>query len=122
MQTVSDQHVLNIRRQVVERRAVYHCEYPGCVCRGYDLHDHHIYGRANKAVRYNPDNGILLCNDHHRYAEAHRDDFIFAIVGSRGQEWWIELNHQKNQIVKCNDIYRLYWKDRLENELRGIAA
>lgn len=125
MQTISDHHILELRRKVVERRAIYHCEYPGCGNFGYDLHDHHIFGRANKAVRYNPDNACLLCDGHHREAEKMGSEKFMAFLvymGARPAEWAEELTHQKNQIVKCNDIYRLYWKDRLENELRGMAA
>jgi len=117
---VSDDHNLKLLRDVVSARAGHVCEWPGCA--STDCDPHHVFGRANKAVRYDPENCAWLCNVHHREAEASPRDFNAIMVALRGNSWWVELVRAKNQVVKFNDAFRSEWKERLKNELRRAAA
>jgi len=45
-----------------------------------DLHSHHIHTRKNKSTRWDTDNGICLCADHHVhniFFSAHRTPYKF---------------------------------------------
>lgn len=117
---VSDKYVLNLLRDVVSARAGHKCEWPGC--NKTECDPHHIFSRENKSTRYSPDNCAWLCNEHHRCAEASRNEFTAMMVEIRGVDWWIDLVHAKNQVVKFNDQFRAEWKERLQNELRGVSA
>lgn len=120
MQKVSDDYNLKLLRDVVCARAGGHCEWPGCAC--VDCDPHHVFGRANKATRYLPDNCVFLCSVHHREAEASPRDFHAIMIAMRGNSWWSTLVTAKNQVVKFNDAFRKEWKERLQNELRRLAA
>jgi hypothetical protein len=108
----------------VAARANFRCEFPGCTKTECD--PHHVGGRGN-AVKYDPDTCINLCNDHHTAAPsaAHRSPvrFRFMIIGHgvRSSEWFDEVNRKRNMIVKDADA-RQEWGERLQNELRRIAA
>jgi hypothetical protein len=51
------------------------CRWPGCNVRGWNRLDaHHVMRRSYYRVRFNPDNLISLCREHHRHV--HRDKAI----------------------------------------------
>lgn len=68
-------------RWIVKERGAGRCQYNGCFNRGEEAH--HIFSRRNMSVRFDPDNGIWLCPDCHRYAHAHPENFNAVL--------WLEL-------------------------------
>jgi len=119
MQKVSDAYLLNLLREVVSIRAGGKCEFPGCnkvIC-----DPHHIFSRDNKSVRYDKENIANLCDYHHRWAEAHRDDFVTVMIGWRGEKWWDDLVIRKNIIIKFNGNFRQDWKEKLLGEKAALT-
>lgn len=116
--TTSDRHLLLLLRDVVAARAGGVCEISGEI----NCDAHHIFGRANKAVRYCPENCVWLSNSAHRWAEAHPEAFRALMVEKRGNEWWIDLVVRKNVTVKYDNYFREQWKKILQAELQKVAA
>jgi len=123
---VSDRYLLNLLRDVVSRRAGGRCEWPGCNEVACD--PHHVFSKENKSIRYDPDVCLNLCCGHHtgNTLSAHQSPeyFLHIIIYERVRDvrWMAEANRRKNVIVKFNDQFRLSWKEKLQNELRGVAA
>jgi hypothetical protein len=120
MKKTSDEICLGLFRVVVSGQAGGRCE----ICRAPEGDPHHIYSRDNKAVRYDPINGIWLCNVHHRWAEGMgTKGFIRYLVNTRlrSPDWETTLTKRKNGIVKFNDSFRSEWKELLLDHLRGAA-
>jgi 5-methylcytosine-specific restriction endonuclease McrA len=58
--------------RMVRQRDSMKCQYPGCKRRNYGMEVHHIVRwQDNAALRYNPSNGILLCNRCHAKITGH---------------------------------------------------
>ena len=124
---VSDKYLMAISRRIVGLRAGWKCEFPGCNAYAEDLNHHHWFSRDNQSVRYDPDNGIWLCSNHHTgLISAHREPMIFEAMiiyyHVRTVEWLQELTVKKNIIVKNNNSFREYWKEKLQEELGRLAA
>lgn len=102
---VSDTYLLKLWREKVSKDA---CEV--CGHAGEDCDPHHVFSREYKSVRYDPQNGVWLCNKCHRLAEQHRILFIYTMIGKRGRVWWEELTERRNKIVKFNNSFREDWK------------
>lgn len=120
MKPTSDATVWALTRIVCELHAGGRCE----ICGAHGGDPHHIYARANKAVKYDPTNIAWLCNTHHRWAEGlGTKKFIEYLIntGIRSREWEAELILRKNAIVKYNDSFRAEWKARLLDHLREVA-
>jgi len=68
---------------------------------GNSIQPHHIYGRSNFRVRWNPTNGIALCGGCHTLTNysAHKApiDFINWLKKERGEEWWLKLSEEANK-------------------------
>jgi len=69
------------------------CEYCGAT---EHLHAHHIFGRQNRKVRHDPDNGVCLCANHHKFStefSAHETptEFTIWIIKKRGINWYEKL-------------------------------
>jgi predicted restriction endonuclease len=67
------------------------------------LNSHHIFGRKNKSVRYDVDNGCCLCAGHHKFKtdfSAHETPLLFThfIIDKRGQEWYEVLRLKARSI------------------------
>lgn len=60
-------------RWIVKERGQGRCQYNGCCNRGEEAH--HIFSRRNMSVRFDPDNGILLCRHCHRFAHDYPEYF-----------------------------------------------
>lgn len=122
MDKVSDKYLNSLFRIVVGSRAGWRCEV--CDHVGDDCQAHHIYSRDNKSVRYDPINGAWLCNYHHRVAEdLGTKKFIVYLndTRTRPEGWREELISRKNQIVKANNAFREYWKEKLLGMLKEAA-
>jgi hypothetical protein len=68
------------------------------------LNSHHIFGRKNKSVRHDVDNGCCLCAGHHKFKtdfSAHETPTLFTgwIIDKRGQEWYDRLREKARSIV-----------------------
>ena len=91
----TDKELLKLWREVVLKKAGNKCEYPGCNKTEY-LNAHHIHSKSKRSVRYDPDNGIILCAGHHTLNNnsAHKDpDFKDIIIqaGVRTKEFFDKL-------------------------------
>lgn len=120
---VSDRYCLELFRIAVAERAGWKCEI--CGHTGDDLQAHHIFSRDNKSVRYDPDNGLFVCNYDHRRAERMGVKYVVTyLIASqiRSYSWSVELTTKKNTVVKCNNLYRIDWKRRLLDEIGRAAA
>ena len=89
-------------REIVKNRAGMKCEKCG---KDKNLNAHHIFGRRNKAVRWEISNGCCLCAKHHTFSStfsAHQAPTAFSewIIGVRGREWHDALMAMANRIKK----------------------
>lgn len=88
------------------------------VCGSSPAQAHHLIGRRNFRLRWEPDNGVLLCPKHHTFDtkfSAHQTPTIFS-------EWFKETYPQRDQFLK-DTVNELWNKDydeileRFNNEL-----
>jgi 5-methylcytosine-specific restriction endonuclease McrA len=81
-------------RQIAKSRAGGKCEYGGCRELGTECH--HIISRRHMATRFLPENLILLCADHHRFAHAHREDFMTVL--------WLDFGNTINKLTELSKV------------------
>jgi hypothetical protein len=84
------------------------CEYrnkfTGCLYAGYtELDPAHIFNRSNLGVRWDPEDLLALCREHHTWADLHRDMFreivkIFII----GEKQFNKIRRNSLKVVKPN--------------------
>ena len=67
----------------VKERVGWKCEYCGKNKEQTVLHSHHIFSRRHLGTRWELNNGICLCTEHHLYL-AHRDTATFML--------WLQRN------------------------------
>jgi len=101
--------------ELVKLRADYKCEYCGIE---RTLNSHHIYSRANKSVRWLPDNGICLCASHH----ALNSRFSAHLTPVEFTEWLYQVKGENFMLmlkIKANSIgkYHTFEKELLLKEL-----
>jgi len=65
-------------RDEVRRRDDYKCQWPNCQeCKPNKLQVHHIRSwQQNPYLRFNVDNGILLCKIHHKFVTGNECHFL----------------------------------------------
>jgi len=84
--------------KLVIKRGNERCEYCGST---YSLAPHHIFGRINQTVRWDLNNGICLCLEHHTGGDfsAHRspNEFKQWLIDTRGVEWYESLRKKSKQ-------------------------
>jgi hypothetical protein len=78
------------------------CEYCGIV--SYP-NAHHIFGRRNFGVRWDLDNGICLCSNHHKFdnkfsAHMTPTEFTLWLVKKRGEIWYQILKEKAMKTTK----------------------
>ena len=73
-------------RKLVYQRDKYQCQWPGCSLKN-KLNAHHIKKWSDyPGLRFNIDNGITLCRDHHnmiKNMEENYEQFFFKIIASK---------------------------------------
>lgn len=76
-----DDEQYRVFRVTVLRRDKHKCKWPGCK-RLSKLKVHHIIRWAsNRGLRYNPSNGITLCNFHHNMVTGREEQFAVFLYG-----------------------------------------
>lgn len=100
------------------------------VCRvcGHDgrLESHHIMGRIHKATRWWPENGILLCYNHHvKYGHADPEYMRDQIISVIGEHRYLALkdkamNYGKPFKMTVKDLEDM--KEWLKGELRRTES
>lgn len=75
----------------------------------YAFHAHHVYGRKNHRLRFEPRNGCALCYTCHRWAEEHVLDFAdwFREVRPADAKW-LQAENRKGILQRnINDYLKL---------------
>ena len=90
-----DKKLLTLWSQIVRKGGI--CEH--CHRSGVKLDAHHVYGRRNNSVRYDLDNGVVLCSGCHTMSSifsAHQTptEFTDWIKDYRGEEWYNTLRER----------------------------
>lgn len=74
-------------RRVVRKRDKC-CQFPGCTTKYYKLQVHHIIPWSQSILlRYQPENCILICRNHHDYIKGYENvysKFFFDILKNKG--------------------------------------
>ena len=104
---------------VVRRKANSTCEHCGIEGR---MECAHIYGRANKAVRWSMDNAVSLCHYCHRTFTGNPVDFHLWLLDYLGQGHMDILDEKRNMILKTNKILRKEISDHYRGEFRKMEA
>jgi 5-methylcytosine-specific restriction endonuclease McrA len=106
--------------KLVKLRAGYRCQVCGKTGR---LDSHHIYSRAKKSVRWNPDNGLALCVGHHIGSgfSAHKTplDFHRWLEEKKGKDWCDRLSYKSNQLSKLTPYEKQVMLDELNREINS---
>lgn len=56
----------------VRQRDGYRCQYPACGMYRRENHAHHVANKKQRPdLKYDVDNGVCLCREHHDWAHAH---------------------------------------------------
>ena len=77
-------------RKSVKERDGYQCQFPGCTCTRY-LEVHHILPWSEyPTLRYNTNNGITLCKNHHKLIKDREHQFVKMFHS-------IIINQRKNE-------------------------
>lgn len=73
------------------------CQWPGCRVRGAARLDaHHVMRRSYHRVRFNPDNLISLCREHHGYFHRNKREFR-AFIEDVAPGRWEHLLEQRER-------------------------
>lgn len=108
----------------IRHRARYRCEYCGKpftgLVQGFECA--HIYGRANKSVRWSADNAVALCSHHHRHFTENPLDFQHWLSTHLGEGHLDLLREKKNQIFKTTKAIRLEIAKHYREEFRRMES
>lgn len=91
------------------------CEYCG---NRKSLNSHHLFSRAKHSTRWDVQNGICLCVNHHIGVtfSAHKTPLSFSlwIISQKGEKWYNQLHLKSNQISKLH----VFEKELLLKEIK----
>lgn len=101
--------------EIVKKRAGYKCEVSGTT---ENLQSHHIIGRSNWRLRWEPRNGVCLSAKHHkfdRHQSAHNNPLWF--------NGWLE-KYRKEDVkwLRKHEMETKSWKQFEKEELREILS
>lgn len=101
---------------LIKLRAGRKCEVCGSI---KNLNSHHVYSRAKKSVRWNPENGVCLCVGHHigTNFSAHKTpvEFINWLLNHRAKNRMQELEIKAGQSSNLHFFEKeLLYKQLLE--------
>lgn len=82
----------------------------------------HIYGRANKSVRWDTLNALCLCHTCHRRFTENPLDFETWLRGYLGQGYLDILNEKRNQIFKTTKAIRADIAKHYRGQVRLLEA
>ena len=90
-----------------------------------DLQSHHIHTRKNKSTRWDADNGICLCEDHHNYNtffSAHQtpNKFMEWMDNFRGREFMETLWIKANRTVKRFNFEKQELLEELQTQIKEL--
>ena len=93
--------------ELVKQRAHYSCEYCHKPKGQVQIHTHHIFGRRAFNTRWDLDNGIALCSQHHSYSSAfsaHQTPTLFTewLKKKLGKTWYERLERKHHIPYKGN--------------------
>jgi len=112
-----DKRILILWAKLVKLRARGFCEKCG---KTSFVQAHHVYGRTNYNVRYDPDNGVALCPGCHKWRRdsAHNSplEFIELMITKKGQIWFNRLQKKATKDIFKQD------KDVIEEDLKKKIA
>lgn len=87
----------------IRRRDNFQCQYCGRIGKDTAYIDcAHIVGRRDKALRWDADNAITLCREHHRYFTDHPAEFRCVVRNWKGQDYLDELDRRRRMVLKVN--------------------
>lgn len=100
------------------------CEYCGATSNNTQIDAHHIYGRRNYGVRFEVDNGVVLCANHHEFStefSAHQTPLEFTewIKTKRSKDLIDTLKCKANKICRAFEIDRELIRDSLKEITNG---
>lgn len=109
--------------ELVKLKAGNKCEIQNCG--KTNIQSHHIYTRRNKAVRWEPMNGVSLCAWHHTLNSkfsAHATPVTFTewLIENKGEDYMQILRMKANQISKLHKFEKEVLLSELKREINEI--
>jgi hypothetical protein len=101
--------------EIVKKKAGYKCEVCGST---ENLQSHHIIGRGNWRLRWEPRNGACLCAKHHKFdrnQSAHNNPLWF-------NEWLQKYRKEDIEWLRKHEMETKSWKKFEKEELRKILS
>lgn len=86
--------------QLVRARAGYHCERCGATPEESQLHAHHVDGRNNHRLRFDPRNGVCLCARCHRWGHDHPLLYSAWFQGYRLEDARYVVHPNQRKLIK----------------------
>lgn len=87
---------------LVRSRAGFKCERCGATPQQSQLHAHHVYGRNNHRLRFEPRNGVCLCARCHRWT--HDNPLAYA-------SWFLEHREDDDAFLQAESLKGLVKRD-----------
>ena len=110
LKTIKEKYLLDLWSEAIKVKYDYKCAYCGKTDKQVRLNSHHIFSKRHKATRYDLDNGICLCVQHHKFNtfSAHESpEFVLWMVDFIGKEKYDKLKIKANQIKKYTNMEKI---------------
>jgi hypothetical protein len=116
-----DKQLDNAWSLLVKLKAGNKCEYCG---NRQSLNSHHLNSRAKMSVRWDVNNGICLCVNHHIGSEfsAHKTSIQFTVwlIKYKGQKFMDDLQWKSNQTNHLATFEKEILLNELLNEIKSL--